>query len=202
MIHADDLAGKVAVVTGSSSGIGRALAVALAGEGMGVVVNGRAAERLEAVTTEIEQSGAEVLAVEADLSYPEGARLLVDRTVATFGGVDVLVNCAGGAYNAEAEDIVPKGWHRVVDVNLTSAFLVSTAAFPHLKERRPEQHRQHRLHRRRRTRARPPALLGGQGWCPPHDQGAGLRVGAARHTDQLRSPRRHRDSEVGLQWQG
>jgi NAD(P)-dependent dehydrogenase (short-subunit alcohol dehydrogenase family) len=137
MIHADDVEGKVAVVTGSSSGIGRALAVALAGEGMRVVVNGRAAERLEAVTTEIKQGGAEVLAVDADLSYPEGARLLVDRTVATFGGVDVLVNCAGGAYNAEAEDIVPKGWHRVVDVNLTSTFLVSSAAFPHLKERAP-----------------------------------------------------------------
>ena len=83
MIHADDVEGKVAVVTGSSSGIGRALAVALAGEGMRVVVNGRAAERLEAVTTEIKQGGAEVLAVDADLSYPEGARLLVDRTVAT-----------------------------------------------------------------------------------------------------------------------
>lgn len=137
MIHADDLAGKAAVVTGSSSGIGRTLAVALAAEGMRVVVNGRAADRLEPVRAEIEQTGGEVLAVEGHLAQEEAVERLIDRAVAAFGGIDVLVNCAGGTYNAEAEDIIPKGWRTVVDANLTSTFLVCRAAFPHLKARAP-----------------------------------------------------------------
>jgi NAD(P)-dependent dehydrogenase (short-subunit alcohol dehydrogenase family) len=137
MIQADDLAGKVAVVTGSSSGIGRELAVALAGQGMRVVVNARAQERLEGVAAEIEQKGGEALAVAAHLADPEAVDHLIARTVATFGGIDVVVNNAGGTFNAPPERISPNGWRAVIDTNLTSAFLVSRAAFPHLKERAP-----------------------------------------------------------------
>ena len=137
MIQADDLAGKVAIVTGSSSGIGRALAVALAQQGMRVVVNARAQERLEGVTEEIKHGGGEVLAVEAHLAHPDAVDHLVARTVETFGGIDVLVNNAGGTFNALPENISAKGWHAVIDTNLTSAFLMSRAAFPHLKDRAP-----------------------------------------------------------------
>jgi len=137
MIQADDLAGKVAIVTGSSSGIGRALAVALARQGMRVVVNSRAQERLEDVADEIKRDGGEVLAVEGHLADPDAVDRLITRTAEEFGGIDVLVNNAGGTFNALAENITPKGWHTVIDANLTSAFLMSRAAFPHLKERAP-----------------------------------------------------------------
>jgi NAD(P)-dependent dehydrogenase (short-subunit alcohol dehydrogenase family) len=78
-----------------------------------------------------------VLAVQAHLADPDAVDHLVARTVDTFGGIDVLVNNAGGTFNARPEDISPKGWHTVIDTNLTSAFLMSRSAFPHLKERAP-----------------------------------------------------------------
>ena len=73
----------------------------------------------------------------AHLADPDAVDHLITRTVEEFGGIDVLVNNAGGTFNALPENISPKGWHTVIDANLTSAFLMSRAAFPHLKERAP-----------------------------------------------------------------
>jgi citronellol/citronellal dehydrogenase len=130
-----ELSGKTLLVTGSSTGIGRSLALALARQGARVVVNGRSAERLVPVKTEIEGIGADVLAIEADVRVPEAVDHLMAETIGTFGSLDGVVHSAGGTFNAPAEEITPKGWNTVIAENLSAAFLVARGAFPHLRDR-------------------------------------------------------------------
>ncbi|MGB3682173.1 MAG: SDR family NAD(P)-dependent oxidoreductase, partial [Rubrobacteraceae bacterium] len=87
--------GKVVLVTGASQGLGKALALAYAGEGAKVVVNSRSEDSISPVAEELENGGAEVLAVAADVSDGGDARRLVEAAVEEFGGIDVLVNNAG-----------------------------------------------------------------------------------------------------------
>ncbi len=134
MLKVPELAGKVAIVTGSSSGIGYRLAVGLAEQGVKVVVNSRKLERLEAVCREIKGLGGEVLPVQADVRDPEQVAALVEQTLGRFGTVHFLINNAGGTFWAPAEEISPNGWRAVVDTNLTSAFLVSRAVFPEMRK--------------------------------------------------------------------
>src|SRR5690349_1629222 len=91
------LRGKVAAIAGSSKGVGKAVAMGLAAEGMRVCVNGRDAAVVNDTASEIvANTGAEVLALAMDVATPAGAQALVERTVAAFGGLDVLVTNAGG----------------------------------------------------------------------------------------------------------
>jgi len=106
----DANAGKVALVTGGGTGIGRATAFELARTGAKVVVCGRRAEPLEAVHAEL---GEDCLAVPTDLREPEQVAALVDRALERFGRIDVLVNNAGGQFLAPAEEISLKGWRAV-----------------------------------------------------------------------------------------
>jgi citronellol/citronellal dehydrogenase len=106
----DANAGKVALVTGGGSGIGRATAVELARTGAKVVVCGRRAEPLDAVQAEL---GDDCLAVPTDVREPEQVAALVDRALERFGRIDVLVNNAGGQFLAPAEEISLKGWRAV-----------------------------------------------------------------------------------------
>ena len=129
------LQGKVALVTGASQGLGRALALAYAKEGASLVVNSRSEEGIRPVAEEAEGLGAEVLAVAADVSRGEDARRLVDEAVGRFGGVDVLVNNAGLLGPRVAiEEYPEEEWRRVIDANLTGPYLVTKAAIPHLRE--------------------------------------------------------------------
>ena len=129
------LQGKVALVTGASQGLGRALALAYAKEGASLVVNSRSEEGIRPVAEEVEGLGAEVLAVAADVSRGEDARRLVDKAVGRFGGVDVLVNNAGLLGPRVAiEEYPEEEWRRVIDANLTGPYLVTKAAIPHLRE--------------------------------------------------------------------
>jgi NAD(P)-dependent dehydrogenase (short-subunit alcohol dehydrogenase family) len=129
------LQGKVALVTGASQGLGRALALAYAKEGASLVVNSRSGEGIRPVAEEVEGLGAEVLAVAADVSRGEDARRLVDEAVGRFGGIDVLVNNAGLLGPRVAiEEYPEEEWRRVIDANLTGPYLVSKAAIPHLRE--------------------------------------------------------------------
>ena len=129
------LQGKVALVTGASQGLGRALALAYATEGASLVVNSRSEEGIRPVAEEVEGLGAEVLAVAADVSRGEDARRLVDEAVGRFGGVDVLVNNAGLLGPRVAiEEYPEEEWRRVIDANLTGPYLVTKAAIPHLRE--------------------------------------------------------------------
>jgi NAD(P)-dependent dehydrogenase (short-subunit alcohol dehydrogenase family) len=106
----DANAGKVALVTGGGTGIGRATAMELARTGAKVVVCGRRPEPLEAVQAEL---GDDCLALPTDVREPEQVAALVDRTLERFGRIDILVNNAGGQFVAPAEEISLKGWRAV-----------------------------------------------------------------------------------------
>lgn len=115
-------------MTGSSSGIGRAIATRLAAGDARVVVNSRDIARAKDAADEIISGGHEALPVAADVSRPEGGRALVDAAVEAFGGLDVLVNNAGIPFVRPAEDISPEEWENVLATNLTGPFWCAQAA--------------------------------------------------------------------------
>jgi citronellol/citronellal dehydrogenase len=112
-LRPDANAGRVALVSGGGTGIGRATALELAGSGARVVVCGRRAEPLARVREEIEGHGGECLDVAADLREPEQVERVVSQTLDRFAAVDVLVNNAGGQFSAPAEEISDGGWRAV-----------------------------------------------------------------------------------------
>ena len=118
------LEGKVAVITGGGRGIGQAIALTFAKEGADVVVAARTGADLKKVTAEIEPTGRKCLAIVTDLAVPEQLRAMVDRTLETFGRVDVLVNNGGIAGPAvSVADMELEGWNQTLAVNLTGAML-------------------------------------------------------------------------------
>jgi NAD(P)-dependent dehydrogenase (short-subunit alcohol dehydrogenase family) len=128
----------IAIVTGAGSGIGRAAALALLREGHSVVLAGRHSESLQQSITAAGHDGARALAVVADVSDPASVRTLFERTKERFGRLDLLFNNAGiGAPAIPLEDLTVEQWRRVVDVNLTGAFLCTQAAFRLMKEQQP-----------------------------------------------------------------
>jgi len=127
------LGSKVAVVTGSSSGIGRGVALAFAREGADVVVNypGGAQEPAAAeVVAGIAETGRIGIAVEAEVSTEAGAQALVEAAHERFGRIDILVNNAGVAHSAAVEDIPVAEWDRLIAVHLRSVFLVTRLVLP------------------------------------------------------------------------
>jgi len=122
------LAGKVAVVTGGSRGIGLAIANWLAERGASVVVSGRDADRLQTAVKELEAHGAPVLGVAADAAKREDADRLVDVTRERFARLDVLVNNAGITRDGLLVRMKDDDWDRVLEVNLRGAFLMTRAA--------------------------------------------------------------------------
>jgi NAD(P)-dependent dehydrogenase (short-subunit alcohol dehydrogenase family) len=132
------LAEKVAIITGGGSGIGRAVALALAGEGYSVVVAGRRAERLEATAQSGLAQGARMIAHATDVADPASVKALFARTKEGFGRLDLLFNNAGqGAPPHQLEDLTYQQWKSAVDVNLTGAFLCTQQAFELMKNQWP-----------------------------------------------------------------
>jgi NAD(P)-dependent dehydrogenase (short-subunit alcohol dehydrogenase family) len=130
--------GKIALVTGAGSGIGRATALALLREGYSVVLAGRRRESLGQTVAEAGPAGARARAVAADVSDPASVRALFEETGTTFGRLDLLFNNAGtGAPPVPLEELTVEQWRRVVDVNLTGAFLCTQAAFRLMKGQSP-----------------------------------------------------------------
>lgn len=121
------LEGKVAIVTGGTRGIGRAVAQCLAEDGASVVVSGLDAARLEAATKELEGLGVPVLGVVADVARREDVERLVDQTKERFARIDVLVNNAGITRDALLVRMKDEDWDRVLDVNLRGAFFTTRA---------------------------------------------------------------------------
>jgi 3-oxoacyl-[acyl-carrier protein] reductase len=117
--------GRVAIVTGSSSGIGRAVAAELLARGMSVVVTSRSQERADATAAEL---GEDAFGVGAELRDPAAPAALVERALARFGRLDVLVNSAGAGQVAESETLAVEDWQRIIDLDLTAAFLCAQAA--------------------------------------------------------------------------
>jgi NAD(P)-dependent dehydrogenase (short-subunit alcohol dehydrogenase family) len=123
-----DLSGKVAIVTGGGSGIGRQMAEALAEMGASLVLCARHVERCEQAAAALSELGIRAIGMRCDVSSQEEVQAVVDRTRAELGRVDVLVNNAGTVWGAAPEDVPLPGWQKVIDVNLTGVFLCSQAA--------------------------------------------------------------------------
>lgn len=123
-----DLTGRVAIVTGGSSGLGEQVAAALLEAGAAVVIAARRKERLDAAAQRLQSLGGQVLAVSCDVSTPEGAKSLVETALQSFGRVDILVNNAGVTWGAPAESYPLTEWERILKTNLTGVFLCSQAA--------------------------------------------------------------------------
>ena len=133
-----DSSGKVAIVTGAGTGIGKQAALALLHEGYSVVLAGRRRELLDATVLESKSSGSRALVVPADVGDPASVKALFAKTRETFGRLDLLFNNAGvGAPGIPLEDLTYEQWKSVVDINLTGAFLCTQEAFRIMKSQDP-----------------------------------------------------------------
>ncbi|WP_421725361.1 SDR family oxidoreductase [Bauldia sp.] len=127
---------KVAIVTGASSGIGRATARLFADEGAKVVVSARRRDPLDTLVEEIRNSGGEAAAISGDAKDSDLAQALVDAAVNRFGGLDIAFNNAGTMGEAvPTPDLTVEAWHDMLDTNLTSAFLGARAQIPAMLQR-------------------------------------------------------------------
>ncbi|HEY0386156.1 MAG TPA: glucose 1-dehydrogenase [Pyrinomonadaceae bacterium] len=131
-----ELRGKVAIVTGATSGIGRATALRFAAAGARLSIVGRDLKELRRVAKEIEEQGGEALALRADVTEERAARRIVMSTLKRFPALDVLVNAAGHLSNGTIENTPLAEWDAMMSVNLRSVFKLMQEAAPHLIERR------------------------------------------------------------------
>ena len=128
------LQGKVALVTGASSGIGEATALALAGAGVSVAIGARRADKLEALAKKIDALGVQSLVVELDVTDEDAAKAAVAKTRDELGGLDILVNSAGLMLLGTIVDADTEDWRRMIDTNVLGLMYVTRAAVPGLVE--------------------------------------------------------------------
>ena len=130
-----DLAGKTAIVTGGGKGIGRAIALGLAQCGVNVVVAARTEDELKAVAGEITDGGGQALAVVTDLTVNGHLDNLVEETIKTFKGIDILVNNSARSFLRPLMELREDGWDKIFDTNCKGAFLLSRAAAKDMMEK-------------------------------------------------------------------
>jgi len=128
------LAGKVAIVTGASRGIGRAISVALGGEGASVVLAARAVAKLEEVAEEVKEAGGEAEIVVTELREEDSIKNLVRAISEKFGRLDVLINNAGVTHSAALPETATEDWDRCMQVNSRAPFILCREALPLLRE--------------------------------------------------------------------
>ena len=128
-----DLKGRVAIVTGGNGGIGLGMARGLATAGARVVIAGRNAQKSEAAVKDLVGRGGDAHPVTVDVTDQAAVARLLQATLERYGRLDVLVNNAGTNIRKPVQDLAVEEWHRVLDTNLTSAFLCSKAAYPAFK---------------------------------------------------------------------
>jgi NAD(P)-dependent dehydrogenase (short-subunit alcohol dehydrogenase family) len=129
----NELQDKVAIVTGASAGMGEAIAAAFAGAGARVVLAARRRDLLDSVAGRIRESGGTALAVPTEVTDEAAVAALFREAVAAFGRIDILVNNAGVSVNVPTDELTLADWRRVIDVNLTGAFLCSREALRVMK---------------------------------------------------------------------
>ena len=129
------LSAKTAIVTGSTSGIGLAIAETLAAKGCNIVVNSWSdtSEDHQVAARIGRAHGVEAIYIKADMSQPDECRALVEKTIAHFDGLDILVNNAGIQHVAPVEEFPVERWNAIIAINLSSAFHTTAAAVPHMR---------------------------------------------------------------------
>jgi 3-oxoacyl-[acyl-carrier protein] reductase len=128
------LEGKIALITGGSRGIGAAIAKRLAADGANVAITyTKGADAAASVVKEIERAGGKALAIQADAADADASKAAVEKTVATFGRLDVLVNNAGTAIPKRFEETTLEEMDRVIDINVRGTFVATQAALKHMK---------------------------------------------------------------------
>jgi NAD(P)-dependent dehydrogenase (short-subunit alcohol dehydrogenase family) len=130
------LAGKVAIVTGASSGIGHATGLAFSDAGGSVVAVGRDRATLEPVAAELGHGGRSAMAVVADLTAPDAAEAVVAAAISRFGAIDILVNAAGIIGFGSTDQTTDEQWDQMMALNVRAPFRLMRAAYPYLKARR------------------------------------------------------------------
>src|SRR5437588_9285004 len=120
-----DLKGKVAIVTGGNGGIGLGMAKGMAEAGAAIMIAARSAKKTEAALAELKRAGAKADAIELDVTDEKACRRMVAETVKRMGRLDILVNNAGMNIRKRPEDYTLDEWHKVMDTNLTGAFVCS-----------------------------------------------------------------------------
>ncbi|MFN3609307.1 MAG: SDR family NAD(P)-dependent oxidoreductase, partial [Hyphomonas sp.] len=132
------LAGKTALVTGSTSGIGKAIALQLAADGANIVLNGFGdAKEIEAIRAGIEkQHSVKAIFSGADLTKPEAIDAMMAQAAEAFGGVDILVNNAGTQFVAPIDEFPVEKWNLIIALNLSAAFHTTRLALPHMKAKK------------------------------------------------------------------
>ena len=129
----DTIAGRTALVTGASGGIGRAISLALAGLGLSMAITGRSKAKLESLKDELTALGSDVLLVQGDLANAGTPADIVHRVINHFGNLDILINNAGLAYLESIENTTVEQWDQLMNVNARAPFLLCKAALPYLK---------------------------------------------------------------------
>lgn len=132
--RANILANHVALITGGGSGIGLEITKQLGLHGSAVVIMGRREEVLKGAVDELEKLGIKAAFVRGDVRKTEDCKRVVEETVAKYGGLDILINSAAGNFLAVAEDLAPKGFSTVLDIDTLGVFSMCHAAFPFLKK--------------------------------------------------------------------
>jgi NAD(P)-dependent dehydrogenase (short-subunit alcohol dehydrogenase family) len=130
-----DLTGRIAVVVGGTSGIGRAIAHGLAEAGADVVATSRRAEQVEIAAKEIEERGRQTLRITSDVADKTSLESLRDQVISALGKVDILVNCAGRTKRAPTIDFAESDWNDILDTNLTGTLRACQIFGPHMIER-------------------------------------------------------------------
>ncbi|KJC35456.1 2-deoxy-D-gluconate 3-dehydrogenase [Bradyrhizobium sp. LTSP885] len=128
-----DLSGKVAIVTGGNGGIGLGMARGLADAGANIAVVGRNEAKSAVAVEDLRQRGVKAIAVTTDVTDASAVSAMIDRVVKDLGRIDILINNAGMSIRKPPHELELEEWNRVIDTNLTSAFVCSKAAYPALK---------------------------------------------------------------------
>lgn len=133
-VVSQNIAGKVVVITGASSGLGEATARLLAAQGASVVLGARRVERIQSLAGELTRDGGKGLAMATDVTHCDQVQRLVDAAVQTYGRIDVMINNAGIMPRAPLERLNIEDWDRTIDVNIKGVLYGIAAALPYMKQ--------------------------------------------------------------------